>query len=373
MAATESEVTKPLVVGVLKEPSDEHRVAMIPEILKKWQGTEFFIETGAGEKAGFPDRLYEEVGAKIERGPKGILEAASLILSLGVPHEDTWPYFRRGTVLLGLLQPAKNAAKLAALTAQGVTCFALERLPRTTRAQAMDTLSSQSNLAGYQAAIYAAAHLGRSFPLLMTAAGSLPAARVLVIGAGVAGLQALATARRLGAIVSAFDVRAAAKEQVESLGATFVDVSIGESGEGTGGYAKEMSASYRAAQEAKLAEVLPSQDVVITTAQIPNKPAPKILTKRLVEAMKNGAFVLDLAAESGGNCELSKPGQEVVVDGKRIFAPLRFLNQVASTASRLLASNMKSFAQTLFAFDGEKIVFDENDELIRSTRFVKEV
>lgn len=361
-----------MIVGFLKEAGEEHRVAMTPEVIQKWPGVEFCLEAGAGLKAGFPDHLYESVGAKIENGPKAVIEKAHLILSLGLSSDDSLPYFRKGTILLGLLRPAQNSAKLAALSQKGVSCFAIEQLPRTTRAQSMDTLSSQSNLAGYQAAVYAAAHLGRSFPLMMTAAGSLPAVRVLVIGAGVAGLQAIATARRLGAIVSAFDVRAAAKEQVESLGATFVDVAINESGEGGGGYAKEMSASYQAAQEAKLAEVLPLQDVVITTAQIPNKPAPKILTRRLVDTMKNGVFVLDLAAESGGNCEYSKPGQEVVIDGKRIFAPLRFLNQVAATASRLLAANMKAFTQTLLTFKDGAISFNASDDLIRSTLYTRE-
>lgn len=356
-----------MIIGVLKERSEEYRVAMVPEIMRKWPDCEFYVESNAGVKAGYSDEAFEEEGAHIEKGPRGVLERAQVVLSLGLPQEDAWPYFQPGAALVGQLLPNKNKDRLEKWASIGITSFALERLPRTTRAQAMDILSSQSNLVGYQAAVYGAAHLGRLFPLMMTAAGSLPAARVLIIGAGVAGLQAIATAKRLGAIVSAFDVRAAAKEQVESLGASFVEVHVDESGDGGGGYAKEMSAVYQAAQEARLAEVLPQQDVVITTAQIPNKPAPKIVTRRLVDTMKRGAYLLDLAGESGGNCELSKAGQEVVVEGKRIFAPLHFINQVAPTASRLLASNFTAFVKTLLRVEDGKVSFDETDELIRGT------
>lgn len=361
-----------MLIGVLKESSVEHRVTMTPEIMKKRAEFEYVVEAGAGVRAGFSDEAYVAAGARVEKGAKAVLEQANVVFSLGVPSDDALPYFRKGTALIGQLFPQKNAAKLNEFLAQGVMCFAMERLPRTTRAQSMDTLSSQSNLAGYQAAVYTASHLGRLFPLMMTAAGTLPPARVLIIGAGVAGLQAIATARRLGAVVSAFDVRVAAKEQVESLGATFVDVVVGEESKATSddpsGYAKEMNAVYQTAQEARLAEVLPHQDVVITTAQIPNKPAPKILTERLVGTMKPGSLIFDLAAESGGNCELSKPGQEVIVDGKRIFAPLHFLNQVAPTASQLLASNFLAFVRTLFRFEEDAVTFDPTDELIQATK-----
>lgn len=357
-----------MIIGVLKEGPNEHRVAMTPEIIvrKRLDGV-LLCEAGLGERAGFSDSSYEKAGARIESSREAILAQAQIVLCVGLPDEATLKALRPGTCLIGSLRPVQNADALRRLATQGVSTFALEALPRTTRAQAMDILSSQSNLAGYQAIVEAAAQLGRAFPLMMTAAGSVPAARVLVVGAGVAGLQAIATAKRLGAIVSAFDVRASAREQVESLGATFVEVPVEESGEGTGGYAREMSAAYKAAQEKRLLEVIADQDVIVTTAQIPNKPAPKIITEAMVERMKDGALLIDLAGETGGNCTLSKYGETVRIGTKRVIAPSHILNDIAPTASNLFAANGVAFLKTLFKETEAGIEFDREDELIQKT------
>lgn len=360
-----------MIIGVFKERLDEHRVAMTSDVMvRKRLGGKLLLEAGAGEQAGFSDASYEKVGACVESSREAILAQTQVVLCIGLPEKDVLEALRPGTCLIGQLRPLRNAEALKRLVERGVSAFALETLPRTTRAQAMDVLSSQSNLAGYQAMVEAAAQLGRAFPLLMTAAGSVPAARVLVVGAGVAGLQAIATAKRLGAVVSAFDVRASAKEQVESLGATFIDVPFDESGEASGGYAREMSLAYKAAQEKRLLEVMGDQDVVVTTAQIPNRPAPQIITEAMVECMKDGSLLIDLAGETGGNCVLSKPGETVYVRTKRIIAPLHILNDIASTASSLFAANLVAFIKTLFKETEEGVEFDCEDELIQKTLVV---
>lgn len=357
-----------MIIGVFKERANEHRVAMTPEVMICKRLTEtILLESGAGERAGFSNDSYGKAGARIETSRGAILSQAQVIFSIGLPDEAVLDSLRPGTCLIGQLRPFQNAAFLERLAVRGVSAFALETVPRTTRAQAMDILSSQSNLAGYQAIVEAAAQLGRAFPLMMTAAGSVPAARVLIVGAGVAGLQAIATAKRLGAIVSAFDVRASAKEQVESLGATFIEVPSDESGEGSGGYAREMSSAYKAAQEKRLLEVIADQDVVVTTAQIPNKPAPKIITETMVERMKDGALLIDLAGETGGNCALSKCGETIYVGTKRIFAPSRILNDIAPTASNLFAANLVAFMKTLLKESDEGVTFNREDELIQKT------
>ncbi|GHS98021.1 NAD(P) transhydrogenase subunit alpha [Alphaproteobacteria bacterium] len=359
-----------MIVGVLKEPEGEARVALTPSVIKKLAESplrlEFRVESQAGAAAGYTDDQFSAAGALVE-SRKLLLERAQILPCVRMPDEAALHALRPHTVLLGQLNPLKNNAALKSLARLGVSAFALEWLPRITRAQSMDILSSQNNLAGYQAVILAAATLGRAFPLMMTAAGSVPAAHVLVVGAGVMGLQVLATAKRLGAVVSAFDVRVAAKEQVESLGATFISVESPETGEGQGGYAKAMSASYQILQEEKLLSVLPKQDVVITTAQIQNKSAPQILTKKLVRALKDGALILDLSIESGGNCELSQPDREVVFENKRILAPSCLVNQLAATASPLFASNIAAFIKTLFRFEKDAVAFDLQDDLIQST------
>lgn len=357
-----------MIIGILRESVDEHRVTMTPDIIaKKMPDCTFLIESEAGSLAGYSDEMFEKVGAKIEKNRKHILERAHIILGLDLIDEESIRYMRSGSFLIGQLHPLKNSEKLKQLARIGVSSFSLEWLPRTTRAQSMDILSSQNNLIGYQAVISAAFMLGRSFPLMMTAAGSVPAAKVLIVGAGIAGLQAIATAKRLGAVVSAFDVRASSKESVESLGATFIDVPYEESGEGQGGYAKEMSDSYKTAQEKKLLEIISQQDVIITTAQVPHKPAPKIITQHMVSQMKDGSLLIDLAGESGGNCELSQIGKEIFFENKRIFAPYCFINQLAHTASNLLASNLAAFIKMLLHFENGVISFDAKDDLIQKT------
>jgi NAD(P) transhydrogenase subunit alpha len=311
--------------------------------------------------------MYSHAGIAVENR-KSVLECAKIIFSISCPDTESIRSMRPGTVLIGQLAPFRNFEEIRLLARIGVSAFSIELLPRITRAQFMDTLSSQSSLAGYQAIVQAAAMLGRPFPMMITAAGNIPPARVLVIGAGVAGLQAIATAKRLGAEVSAFDVRANSKAEVESLGASFVEVSSSEIGDGLGGYAKEMSADYKQAQENKLLEVIGKQDIVITTAQIPNKPAPKVITKKMVELMPENSLVIDLAGESGGNCELSKFGEVITCGTKRIFAPKDILNNIASAASSLLSSNFIAFVKSLLKFENEQTVtFNTSDVLVEST------
>jgi NAD(P) transhydrogenase subunit alpha len=307
---------------------------------------QFAVESGAGAGSIYSDAEYLACGAAIENKNE-IIKKADVLLAVGCPDEGTISAMQEGTVLVGQLSPLKNEPLMRLLAEKGVEAFSLERLPRISRAQPMDVLSSQSSLAGYQAVILAASKLGRVFPLMMTPTGSIPAVKVLVVGAGIAGLQAIATAKRLGAVVCAFDVRSSAKEEVESLGATFMDVPNTESGEGGGGYAKEMGAEYKKAQEAKLLEVIGRQDVVITTAQIPDKPAPRIITRQMIELMPPNSIVVDLAGENGGNCEGARLGEEVCFGGRRLIAPLRILNEVAQTASDLLAANFMAFVTSL--------------------------
>ncbi|MDR1207802.1 MAG: NAD(P) transhydrogenase subunit alpha [Holosporales bacterium] len=357
-----------MIIGILKEPLGENRVAMTPGLTRKESSlASFLIETEAGALAGYFDDDFKGCGVEVEKKRKQVIERANVIFSVKLPDDNSIRAMKPGAVLVGQFSPLKNVEIMKCLARIGVSTFSLDLLPRITRAQSMDILSSQGNLAGYQAAVYAISSLGRVFPMMMTAAGSIPPVKLLIIGAGVAGLQAIATARRMGAVVSAFDVRAAAKESVESLGATFIDVPHTEAGEGTGGYAKEMSADYKRAQEAKLFEVISRQDVVITTAQIPNKPAPKIITAEMVSKMKNGALIVDLAGESGGNCELTQFGECVLHENKKIAAPSNILNDIAYTASVLFASNLLSFTKTLLRFENGAVSFDLNDQLVQNT------
>ncbi|MDR1597858.1 MAG: NAD(P) transhydrogenase subunit alpha [Holosporales bacterium] len=376
-------------IGVVKESVGESRVAMTPDVTKKLSAYSLLVETQAGCAAGYPDGVFEPV-AEVVTKRQSLVERAHILVAINLPDDDTIRCMKPGTILIGQLSPSKNIESIKLLARMGVSAFSLDLLPRTTQAQSMDILSSQSNLAGYQAVICAASMLGRAFPMMTTAAGNVPPVRVLVIGAGVAGLQAIATAKRLGCVVSAFDVRSATREQVESLGATFISVASHESGEGGGGYAKEMSDAYKANQEARLMEVMPRQDVVITTAQIPNKPAPKIITKEMVASMRSGGLVVDLAGASGGNCELAVPGECVQCGEQRVWAPLNIINGVANTASFLFASNVAAFVRTLIRSDGTAAaaaaagvgtgaaaagagtaagapLFDVGDELVRRT------
>jgi len=287
-------------------------------------------------------------------------------LKVGELTEKQLPALDEKTAVIAMHKPHDNKKLFAKVAKQNITAFALEFVPRITRAQSMDVLSSQSNLAGYRAVVEAAYEFDRAFPLMMTAAGTITAARVLIIGAGVAGLQAIATARRMGAIVSAFDVRAAAKEQVESLGASFVEVESKESGEGSGGYAKEMSEAYKKAQAEKLHEVLKTQDIVITTALIPGRPAPTLISEKMVADMKVGSVIVDLAIEAGGNCALSKPGISFTKNGVKIVAHPNMPSRIAYNASQLYAKNVFNFLSLMIDKESKALKIDFGDEIIKS-------
>src|SRR3954468_4056657 len=345
-------------LGVPKETDPgERRVALVPETVGRLgDGIEAIVETGAGDAAGFGDDAYREAGATI-----GDPWSADVVAKVAPPSDDEEARLHSGQVLIAFLQPLTESAGVERLGTAGVHAFALESVPRITRAQPMDALSSQATVAGYKAALLAADHLPRFFPMLMTAAGTIPPAKVLVLGAGVAGLQAIATARRLGAVVSAFDVRPAVREQVESLGATFLDVGVrGEETEG--GYARELTPEQQAAQQAALQEQIPSFDAVITTAAVPGRPAPKLITEGAVRGMRAGSVIVDLAAESGGNCELTVPGEEVVASGVTIVGTTNLASTMPTHASQLLSRNVASLVG-LFVRDGE-LVLDWEDEIV---------
>jgi len=345
-------------VGVPKElVPGERRVALVPETVGRLgEGVEVVVEAGAGDAAGFSDDAYREAGAAI-----GDPWAADAIVKVAAPTADEAARLHSGQALIAFLAPLTDAEGVERLAAAGVHGLALESIPRITRAQPMDALSSQATVAGYKAALIAADRLPRFLPMLMTAAGTIPPAKVLVLGAGVAGLQAIATARRLGAVVSSFDVRPAVKEQVESLGATFLD--LGVQGEETaGGYAQELTAEQQAAQQAELQSRIPGFDVVITTAAIPGRPAPKLVTAEAVRAMRPGSVIVDLAAETGGNCELTRPGEVIEESGVTIVGTTNLPSTMATHASQLLSRNMASLL-ALLVKDGE-LVLDWDDEIV---------
>jgi len=345
-------------LGIPTESSPgERRVALVPETVGRLgDGIQVIVETGAGAAAGFADEAYREAGAET-----GDPWAADVVAKVATPAPDEVARLRSGQVLIGFLQPLTDAAGIERLTAAGVHAFALESVPRITRAQPMDALSSQATVSGYKAALIAADRLPRFLPMLMTAAGTIPPAKVLVLGAGVAGLQAIATVRRLGAVVSGFDVRPAVREQVESLGATFLD--LGVTGEETeGGYARELTPEQQAAQQAELQARIPGFDAVITTAAIPGRPAPKLITAEAARAMRSGSVIVDLAAESGGNCELTVPGEEIVESGITIVGATNLPSTMPTHASQLLSRNVASLVG-LFARDGG-LVLDWDDEIV---------
>ena len=336
----------------------ERRVAMSPPVAAKLKtlGVELILQPGAGERAGLPDAAF---GAAALLEPAAAIPQADAVFRVTPPPVENIPKMQRGSVLVTFLQPHKEPERFKALRDAGVTAFAMELVPRISRAQAMDALSSQAAAAGYKAALIAAEKLGRFFPMLTTAAGTIRPAKVLVVGAGVAGLQAIATARRLGAMVEGYDVRAAAREQVESLGAKFVDTGV--SAEGTGGYARELTAEERQKQQDALAKHVAQADAVITTAAIPGRPAPKIITRAMVEAMKPGAVIVDLAAETGGNCELTQAGEDVMRGLVLISGPLNLPSMLAEHASDMYARNLLNFFTPLVK-DG-KLAIDWNDEV----------
>ncbi len=334
----------------------EHRVALVPESCKKLipLGYEIAIEAGAGEAAGYPDRSYRDAGAQIVTDPAGLLGSADVVLKVnppadGVAGRDEIAWLRSDSVLIGSLMPLRNLAMVRPLAARKVSAFSTDAIPRTTRAQAMDTLSSMANITGYKGVLLAAVELNRYFPLLMTAAGMVPPARVFVIGAAVAGLQAIATARRLGANVSATDVRPEVKEQIESVGAKYVGIELKDSAVAGGGYARELSEEDKLRQRQLLAEQCAQSDVVITTALIGGVFAPKLITADMVGRMKPGSVIVDLAADGGGNCELARPGETVRPGGVTILAPLNVPASMPYHASLLFSRNLTAFLQAFTA------------------------
>ena len=330
----------------------ERRVALVPESCKKLTqaGYEMAIESGAGDAAGFPDAAYRELGVAVESDPAALLGSAELVLKVTAPAighagRDEIAWMRPGTIYLGSLMPLRHLEVVRALADRQITAFATDAIPRTTRAQAMDTLSSMANIGGYKGVLLAAVELNRYFPMLMTAAGMVRPARVFVIGAGVAGLQAIATAKRLGANVVATDVRPEVKEQIESVGAKYVGIELKESAAAGGGYARELSEDDRRRQSNLLAQECAQSDVVIATALVGGVFAPRLVTADTVRTMKSGSVVVDLAAEGGGNCELSKPGETVDVGGVTILAPLNVPATMPFHASLLFSRNLAAFVQ----------------------------
>jgi NAD(P) transhydrogenase subunit alpha len=349
----------------------ESRVAASPETVKKLSalGCKVVIEKGAGAGAAITDSAYRDAGATIADGEKSTLAEAEIVLKVQRPEAKDLALIDKGAVVVSIMDPYRAGGDLAALAGAGVTSFAMDLMPRITRAQTMDVLSSQSNLAGYKAVLDAAAEFGSAFPMMMTAAGTIPPARVLVMGAGVAGLQAIATARRLGAIVSATDVRPAAKEQVESLGATFVAVEDEEfkEAETAAGYAKEMSDAYKEKQAQLIAETVPKQNIVITTALIPGRPAPRLISAYMVASMKPGSVIVDLAVEAGGNCELSEPGKVVTKHDVKVIGHYNVPSRLAADASQLYARNLFNFLELMIDKESGALTIDWEDEIIQGT------
>jgi H+-translocating NAD(P) transhydrogenase subunit alpha len=356
-------------IGVPRETSPgERRVALVPESCKKLiqAGYTVAVEAGAGERAGFPDPAYREVGATVEMDPGGLLSSSDVILKVNPPASrdgrgSEVESMRPGAVYLGSLMPLRNLDAVRALAARGITAFSTDAIPRTTRAQSMDTLSSMANISGYKGALLAAGELNKYFPMLMTAAGMVPPAKVFVIGAGVAGLQAIATARRLGANVFATDVRPEVKEQIESVGAKYVGIELSESAAAGGGYAKELSEDDRRRQRELLAGQCAQSDAVITTALIGGVFAPRLISADIVRSMKPGAVIVDLAADGGGNCELSRPGETVVVGGVTIIAPLNLPATMPFHASLLFSRNLTAFIQAFTRDNAFQV--DLNDDI----------
>ena len=361
-------------IAVAKEidPS-EPRVAASPDTVKKFKalGADVAIEPGAGLKAGLPDAEFAAAGATISAAA---LKDADIVVKVKRPEPAELTNYKRGALVIAIMDPYGNEAALRAMAEAGISAFAMELMPRITRAQAMDVLSSQANLAGYRAVIEAAEAFGRAFPMMMTAAGTVPAAKVFVMGVGVAGLQAIATARRLGAIVTATDVRPAVKEQVESLGAKFIAVEDEEfkQAETAGGYAKEMSKQYQAKQAALTADHIKKQDVVITTALIPGRPAPRLVSRDMVKTMKPGSVLVDLAVERGGNIEGVRNDETVEIEGVKIVGFSNLAGRVAASASGLYARNLLSFIETMVDKANNKLAVNWDDELVKATALTKD-
>jgi H+-translocating NAD(P) transhydrogenase subunit alpha len=367
-------------IGVPKERRPgEARVAATPDTVKRLvgRGIDVLIEAGAGDAARFADQSFADAGATLVADPAAVYRDADVLLKVARPLAegegalDEMALLRSGQVLIGMLNPYQNPEQVAAYAAAGVVAFALELLPRTTRAQSMDVLSSQANLAGYRAVIDGLAEFDRVMPMLMTAAGTVPPAKVFVIGAGVAGLQAIATARRLGAVVSATDVRPAAKGEIESLGARFVGV-IKEDAATAGGYAKELSEEDRKQQAEMVAQHIKGQDLVITTALIPGRPAPRLVTRAMVESMRPGSVLVDLAVESGGNVEGSKAGEVVETGGVKIVGHANVPSRLAPATSSLYARNLLNFVDLLIDKESGELAIDEDDDLVKGALITRD-
>jgi H+-translocating NAD(P) transhydrogenase subunit alpha len=354
-------------IGVPKESAEgEQRVALVPEVVRKLadgdRGLEVIVERGAGAGALLPDALYEEAGAQMVEDAGGVYDA-EVVVKVAPPSSEEIGRLRSESVLIGFLQPLTAGEAIRAIAQTGATSFAMEAIPRISRAQSMDALSSQANIAGYKSVLIASTEIGRFFPMLMTAAGTIRPATVLVLGAGVAGLQAIATARRLGAVVQGFDVRAAVKEQVESLGAHFLEFDLGGDLEGAGGYAKELTPEQQARQQELMAEAIGKVDVVITTAAVPGRRAPVLVTEDAVKLMKPGSVIVDLAAETGGNCELTEAGKTVVRHDVKILGPLNVASTMAEHASQLYSRNIESLLGLMISDEGG-LSLDFDDEVI---------
>jgi NAD(P) transhydrogenase subunit alpha len=363
-----------VIIGVAKETvAGERRVALVPDAVKTLvgDGLEVVVQSGAGEAAGFPDAMYTEKGATLESDAAALLGRADVALGVQPPSPEALGALRSGAIWIGFLKPLDELELAKSLAEKGVTSFSMELMPRITRAQSMDALSSQSTISGYRAVLLGALHLPKIFPMLVTAAGTLSPAKVLVIGAGVAGLQAIGTARRLGAVVESYDTRPAVKEQVESLGARFVvlELDTGDS-EDAGGYAKAQTEEFYQQQREQLGKRVSASDVVITTALVPGQQAPLLITEEAVRAMKPGSVVVDLAAEKGGNCALTQADEDVVVDGVTILGHTNLPAEIPSHASQMYAKNLVTFLKHLV--DEGKIELDLEDEITRGALLTHE-
>jgi len=362
-------------IFIPKEDSNELRTAISPEIVKKLSGSghEILVETNAGSGSNFDDELLTEAGAKI-CSDNSELKTADFIFRVNAPSENEIALYKENSILIASLNPYNNSQIIKKLESQKTISFAMELMPRITRAQSMDVLSSQSNLAGYQAVIEASHIFNKAMPMMMTAAGTIAPAKVMVFGAGVAGLQAIATAKRLGAIVSATDVRMAAKEQVESLGGKFVMVELeeDEDAETSGGYAKEMSEEFKVKQAELISKTISSQDIVICTALIPGKKAPTLITEEHVKSMKPGSVIIDLAAENGGNCVSTKVGETAVVDGVSIYGASNITSSISQDASALYSKNLFNFFNLLVNQESNQVDIDWEDEIVVNTLITKD-
>ena len=361
-----------IAIAAESDPA-EPRVAGTPDTVKRLigLGAEVAVESGAGVRSGIRDSDFEAAGATIG---KNVGKDADIVLKVRRPAPNELSGYKKGALVVAIMDPYGNDAALKQMADAGLLAFAMELMPRITRAQSMDVLSSQANLAGYRAVIDAAEEYGRALPMMMTAAGTVPAAKVFIMGVGVAGLQAIATARRLGAIVTATDVRPATKEQVESLGAKFLAVEDEEfkNAQTAGGYAKEMSKEYQAKQAALTAEHIKKQDIVITTALIPGRPAPKLISKEMVDSMRPGSVIVDLAVERGGNVDGARPGEVAIVNGVKIVGHLNVAGRLAASASALYAKNLLTFLETMIDKKDKKLAVNWDDEIIKGTLLTRD-